>query len=87
MEKTRKLLIEALQKSTGFLNDAKVASKVLTGHDLPLDSLGLDSLTVMEAVMFLEDELEIELEIDIFNNVASLNELVKVIEKHVNASK
>jgi pimeloyl-ACP methyl ester carboxylesterase len=44
-------------------------------------ALALDSLTVMEAVMFLEDELEI----DVFNDVASLDALVTVIDEHVDA--
>ena len=68
MNKTRKVVIDSLQNATGFLNDAKVASKVLTGDDLPFDALALDSLTVMEAVMFLEDEVDLELEIDVFND-------------------
>lgn len=83
MSKTRKAVIDALQNATGFLNDAKVASKALTGDDLPFDALALDSLTVMEAVMFLEDELEI----DVFNDVGSLGALVKMIDEHIDAIK
>ena len=87
MSNTRKVLIDALQASTGFLHDAKVAAKVLTGGDLPFDALALDSLTVMEVVMSVEDALDLELEIDIFNNVVSLNALVAVIDGYVDASK
>ena len=37
--------------------------------------------------MSLEDELDVELEIDVFNNVSSLAELVTVIDEYIDEVK
>ncbi len=87
MRETRKAVIDALQSATGFMNDAKVAANVMTGGNISFDVLGLDSLVVMEVVMSLEDELDVELEIDVFNNVSSLAELVTVIDEYIDEVK
>mgnify|MGYP002700405423 CR=1 FL=1 len=87
MRETRKAVIDALQSATGFMNDAKVAANVMTGGNISFDVLGLDSLVVMEVVMSLEDELDVVLEIDVFNNVSSLAELVTVIDEYIDEVK
>lgn len=45
------------------------------------DDLGVDSLDIMEIVMQVEEELNIVIEDDQFNNLMSVGDLMRVAEK------
>lgn len=47
------------------------------------DDLGADSLDVVDLLMSIEDEFEIEIPDEEVENIKTVGELVKYIEKHV----
>lgn len=79
-DEMRDLVIAALNKATGVLNTPEFARAVLAGQDLEFDSFDMDSLTLFEVVMSLEDRLGIELDADEVLATSSVDGLVAFLQ-------
>jgi acyl carrier protein len=74
---TREIVIAALHRSIGLLNDPVLAPRVLAGDDLPFSALEMDSLDLFEVIMEIEDRMGLELDAD---DVAAQPGLVALVE-------
>ncbi len=71
-EKVKELIVENMN----------VEAEKITMETLLVDDLGADSLDAVELIMALEDEFGMEIEDDAAQNIKSVGDLVKYIEKH-----
>jgi acyl carrier protein len=60
----RDVVIGALDRVTGVMNVPATARGLMAGQDLAFDTLDIDSLSLLEIVMQLEDALGVELDAD-----------------------
>jgi len=77
----RALVIEALHRATGLLNEPAFAG--LRGdatRDLAFADIELDSLSILEVLMELEDATGVELDPDLVPELGTLDRLVDHIE-------
>jgi acyl carrier protein len=72
MTELRDIAVRALHRATGLLNDPHRAREVMAGRNVDFDGLDMDSLSLFEVIMELEDRLGIELDA---NDVAELADL------------
>lgn len=79
----REVVIRALHKASGFLSDPEMARLALSGGDLELDRLELDSLSRFEAMMDIEERLSIEVDDDEIEGLATLDALVAFMASRV----
>lgn len=79
----RDVVIRALHNAAGVLNRPEHARELLAGRDLHLEALDLDSLTIFEVLMEIEDALEVELDADAMVSQESVNGLVAYLEGRV----
>jgi acyl carrier protein len=75
----RATVIAALDSVTGVMNQPDTARALMAGGDLLFDTLDIDSLSLMEMVMALEDALGIELDGDEVAATRSVDGLVKFL--------
>ncbi len=61
----RDIVIEALNKATGILNEPEMARRILGGGDVRFDEMEIDSLSLFEVIMEVEERLGIELDADL----------------------
>lgn len=78
---TRDIVIAALHKSVGLLDDPKHAPAVLGGEDLIFSEIELDSLDLFEVIMEIEDRMGLELDADDVADQPSLHALVAFLER------
>jgi acyl carrier protein len=83
MIKVRKAVVDALQSTTGILNNPNFSAAVLKGENVELDALGIDSLSMMQTLMLVEESLDTELNTELFADSSSLNDLVKAVHDFV----
>ena len=83
MSEVRDIVIRALDKASGFLSDPEMALLALSGQDLALDRLELDSLSRFEAMMEIEDRLSIEVDDDEVDGLTTLDALVAFVASRV----
>lgn len=76
----RSVVISALDKAAGLLDRPIYARDVLAGRDVDLGGLDLDSLTIFEIVMELEDNLGLELDAEHVARQPTLSALVAFLE-------
>ncbi|MFT5628865.1 MAG: acyl carrier protein [Gammaproteobacteria bacterium] len=74
--KIRNLTLEAFSIYAGLNDNPIVAGAILRQENFALKPLGLDSLSLMEVSMHLEDGLGIELDVDELQGCDTLNGLV-----------
>ena len=79
----RKIVIDALQLATGFLDDADTMKAILSRQDLRFEDLDLDSLSRFEVIMEIEDKLSIELDDDEVVQFATLHQLIRYLETRI----
>lgn len=79
----REIVIKALDRAAGLLTEPGTARLVMTGGDLDLAGLELDSLTNLELIMEIEDIFGIELDAEIVAAQQTLNALVAHIGSHL----
>lgn len=79
MSGIRDTVIRALDKASGFLSDPELARLALSGQDLDLDRLELDSLGRFTAMMEIEEQLSIEVDDDEISGLATLDQLVAFV--------
>jgi acyl carrier protein len=79
----RDMVLAALNKATGLLNIPEFARTVLSGRDLTLDQIEMDSMTMMEVIMYLEERLGIDLEADKISEQGSVNQLVEYLRARI----
>ena len=60
----RDVVIKAVDRATGVMNVPATARLLMAGQDLAFDTLDIDSLSLLEIVMQLEDALGVELDAD-----------------------
>lgn len=72
----RNLTLDAFRLYAGLSDNASVASAILRQENFALKSLDLDSLSLMEVAMHLEDGLGIELDMDDLQECHTLDDLV-----------
>lgn len=74
--KIRNLTLEAFSRYAGLNDNKLVAGAILHQENFALKLLDLDSLSLMEVSMHLEDGLGIELDVDELQDCETLNDLV-----------
>jgi acyl carrier protein len=79
----RDVAIRALDRATGFLSDPELARLALSGQDIDLARLELDSLGRFEAMMEIEEKLGIEIDDDEIGEIDCLNGLVAFLQARV----
>jgi acyl carrier protein len=57
------------------------AADIVTGDETTV-TLGFDSLDELEAIMALEDKFNIEISDDLLDGCKTVNDIVKILEKH-----
>ena len=65
MDAVREVVIGALHKATGVLNTPERARALLSGEDLAFSEIDMDSLSLFEVIMEVEDRFGIELDADL----------------------
>ena len=80
MSNVRDIVIRALHNASGFLSDPEMARLALSGEDLALDRLELDSLSRFEVMMEIEERLSIEVDDDEIDGLTTLDALVAFVE-------
>lgn len=60
----RTVVVNALHAATGVLNDPVRGRALLAGEDLSFAELDIDSLTMLEMLMEIEDQLGLEIDAD-----------------------
>ncbi|MEO8243415.1 MAG: acyl carrier protein [bacterium] len=83
---TRDIVVAALHKSIGLLNDPIHAPQILAGHDLEFSEIELDSLDLFEVIMEIEDRMGLELDADDVAAQPSLHALVAFLNAAQGAS-
>lgn len=83
MTQTRTVVVEALDKIIGLKGNPVFARAMVAGSDIKLTDLEMDSLSRMEAIMLIEEALNIELDDDEVLEQVTLNGLVDYIERRV----
>lgn len=78
---TRDIVVAALHKSIGLLNDPTHAPSVLAGNDLSFSELELDSLDLFEVIMEIEDRMGLQLDADDVAAQQSLHALVDFLNQ------
>jgi acyl carrier protein len=78
---TRDIVIAALHKSIGLLNDPGHAPAVLAGKDLEFSRIEIDSLDLFEVIMEIEDRMGLELDADDVAAQPSLHALVEFLDR------
>ncbi|MCX7289381.1 MAG: phosphopantetheine-binding protein [Rhodobacterales bacterium] len=81
----RRVVIAALDKSVGLLDRPSLAPVALSGGDFALSELDIDSLSTYEIIMQLEDELGIDLPPAAVASTTTLDDLVDVVTRAVEA--
>ncbi len=79
-EQVRQVVVAALDKAAGAAGPARLCRDVLAGRNVELAGLDLDSLTIFEIVMELEDNLGLELDAEHVANQPTLSDLVAFLE-------
>lgn len=72
-EKVRDILCEQLEQN----------ADTVTMESLVMEDLGADSLDVVDIVMSIEDEFEIEVPDEVIENVKTVGDIVKFVEKNI----
>jgi acyl carrier protein len=84
MTQTRADILNAL---SGLLSPFNTAGVVLSPEtDISAD-LKIDSVTVMDFVMEVEDHFDVEIPLNILSEIRTLGELTDVVEARVNRSR
>lgn len=77
---TRAVVVAALQKTMGLMNNPAVAPLVLAGKDIDLSQIDLDSLDLFEVIMEIEDRLGLQLDADDVAGQPTLHALVVYLD-------
>jgi acyl carrier protein len=77
----RDVVIGALDAVTGVMNVPATARGLMAGQDLAFDVLDIDSLSLLEIVMQLEDALGVELDADEVAAQGSVDGLVRFLHQ------
>jgi acyl carrier protein len=82
----RVLVVEALHKAAGVLNDSAVSERLQNpGGDVMLDELGIDSLDVVEWTMEMEIRTGLVVDPGELAGAVTLSDVVQVIAAKLNA--
>lgn len=82
----RRIILKAVQDASGVLDRPEVYQALMRDNDLNLLQLGLDSLTLLEVAMQIEDEAGIEMDTDILDDHPMLNDLARVLAQDIRAA-
>jgi acyl carrier protein len=79
----RDAVIAALDRATGVLNRPEHARALMAGGDLRFDAIGIDSLSLFEMIMEVEERLGLELDADLVAGQESVAGLVAYLKAQV----
>jgi acyl carrier protein len=79
----RKVVITALDVVSGVMDRPDTARPLMAGQDLAFDLVEIDSLSVLEMVMQIEDALGVELDADEVAAQGSVDGLVRFLERQM----
>jgi acyl carrier protein len=82
----RHTVISALNKATGLLNNPELARPLMAGQDLAFEAFEMDSLSMFEVIMELEERLGLELDADQVAASLSVNGLVAHLRTRIDAA-
>lgn len=81
----RGLVVAAIDRATATLNRPDLARELAEGRDIAFDRLEMDSLSLFEVVMEIEDQLGLELDADEVIRQGSVDGLVAYLGARVGA--
>ena len=81
----RDVVVRALDEAVGILRDPAHGPAVLRGEDLKFADLDLDSLSTFEMLMFIEDELGIDIELDEVEDLPGIAALTQYLGSRATA--
>jgi acyl carrier protein len=80
---TRDQIVELIDRAHRYAAPRHARAKLDPHHtDLSLAELGLDSISIMEMVGFLEEHLQIELDEGALHALQTLDNLVELVHQH-----
>lgn len=85
-EDIRGIVVQALDRATGVLNTPDLAREIHGGRDVGFDRLQMDSLSLFEVIMEIEDRLGVELDADEVTRQGSLQGLVAHLQAMTRAT-
>lgn len=86
MTSVRTVVMNALDKTIGLRGNRVFAEAIVAGRDIRLTDLDMDSLSRMEAIMLIEEALDIEIDDDEVLEQDTLNGLIGYIEPRVGSA-
>jgi acyl carrier protein len=81
----RTVVIAALDVVAGVMNRPDMARPLMAGQDVAFDAVDIDSLSLLEMVMQIEDALGVELDADEVAAQGSVDGLVRFLARRVAA--
>lgn len=82
-DSVREIVIEAIELSTGFLNDSSVFNNLKEKRDIKFSEIDLDSLSKFEIIMAIEERLGLELDADEFGPDDSIDGLTRMLTTRI----
>ncbi len=86
MTSVRTVVLNALDKTIGLRGNRVFAEAIVAERDIRLTDLDMDSLSRMEAIMLIEEALDIEIDDDEVLEQDTLNGLIGYIEPRVGSA-
>lgn len=80
-QSTREIVVAALHKSIGVLDDPAHAPAILAGKDIEFSRIEIDSLDLFEVIMEIEDRMGLMLDADDVAAQPSLDALVAYLDR------
>jgi acyl carrier protein len=81
MTRPRTVVLDALDATIGIKGNPEFAKAQIAGEDIDLVELNIDSLSRMEAIMMIEEALDIEIDDDEVLEQKTVNGLIAYIEQ------
>jgi acyl carrier protein len=85
-DQLRDTVISALNKATGLLNNPELARPLMAGQDLSFEVFEMDSLSLFEVIMDLEERLGLELDAEQVASSLSVDGLVAHLRTRIDAT-
>lgn len=82
----RDTVVTALHQATGLLNDPDLAREVLAGRNIAFSRIEMDSLSLFEVIMEIEEELDLALDADEISDLPDLNALIAFLGSRVSVA-
>lgn len=76
----RDTVVRALDEAVGIMRDPESGPALLRGEDVQFSNIEIDSLSMFEMLMFIEEELGIDIDLDEVEGLPSVDALVRHLD-------